>query len=97
MDRPLPARQRLQPGHLLMTPGVKHLVDQCKFNPLEYLERHIRGDRGDIGAADWQTNEEALLSGDRIFSAYQIDPDLRLWIITEADRSVTTLLLPDEN
>lgn len=64
---------------------------------MPYLRRHLHGDWGDLCDGDWQLNDAALTSGeDRLFSSYQVTPDLKLWIITEWDRSVTTLLLPSE-
>jgi hypothetical protein len=71
---------------------------------LIYLGRHLSGDFGCICPEDVQTNRDAIKNGDRILSAYPIDPsksskgygDNTLWIITESDRSVTTFLLPDE-
>jgi hypothetical protein len=71
---------------------------------LLYLARHSIGDWGCLCSEDWKTNDEAAENGDRILSAYPIDPakpckgfgDNTLWIITEADRSVTTFLLADE-
>ncbi len=68
------------------------------------LSRHVRGDWGVVCAEDRKSNFEALRGGFRIFSAYPIDPeepckgfgDNTLWIITEADRSATTFLLPEE-
>ncbi|MFI3244745.1 MAG: hypothetical protein R3Y56_10890 [Akkermansia sp.] len=62
---------------------------------LEMLHRHVRGDWGDCGAEDSQTNEEALTLGNRIMSVYN-HPKHTCWIITERDRSVTTILLPEE-
>lgn len=61
----------------------------------EMLHRHVRGDWGDCGAEDSQTNEEALTLGNRIMSVYN-HPKHTCWIITERDRSVTTILLPEE-
>jgi len=68
------------------------------------LQRHARGDWGSICDEDRAVNDDALVNGDRLLSAYPIDPgkpcegygENCLWIITEADRSVTTFLLPDE-
>ena len=60
------------------------------------LGRHTRGDWGDVCPEDWARNESALLSGDRLFSVYHTEAGVKFWIITEADRSVTTVLLPDE-
>jgi hypothetical protein len=91
------SQSRFPTGHLVMTAGVDELVRQGLLNPSPYLRRHISGDWGDLDDCDWRQNDAALLSGeDRLFSSYQLAPDLRLWIVTEWDRSVTTLLLPSE-
>lgn len=88
---------RLMPGATVMTIGVARLVEQGRLNPSPYLCRHLSADWGDLDEHDWQQNDAALASGeDRLFSSYQVTPDLKLWIITEWDRSVTTLLLPSE-
>jgi hypothetical protein len=63
---------------------------------LPYLQRHASGDWGDVGAEDWNANDEALRLGARLFSAYKVETSARLWVITEADRSATTVLLPAE-
>lgn len=63
---------------------------------LPYVRRHVSGDWGDVGRDDWAANDEALKVGARLFSAYQLTAEARLWVITEADRSSTTVLLPDE-
>ncbi|QNE50873.1 hypothetical protein [Klebsiella michiganensis] len=88
---------RFLTGHLVMTCGVDELVRGGRLNPGPYLARHLGADWGDLDNSDWQSNDTALRTGeDRLFSSYQVEPDLKLWIITERDRSVTTLLLPDE-
>jgi hypothetical protein len=88
---------RFNPGQIIMTLGVDELARQGQLNPAPYLRRHLSGDWGDLSDNDRQQNNAALKSGeDRLFSSYQVNPDLKLWIITEWDRSVTTLLLPDE-
>src|SRR3546814_16740946 len=62
-----------------------------------YLRRHLGGDWGDLSEGDRELNDAALASGqDRLFSSYQVAPDLKLWIITDWHRSVTTLLQPSE-
>ena len=61
-----------------------------------YVRRHAWGDWGDVSADDAHANERALQDGSRVFSAYALATGARLWIITEADRSSTTVLLPDE-
>ncbi|VBT19815.1 hypothetical protein [Burkholderia pseudomallei] len=89
-----PARFTL--GRLIMTAGVDTLIHQGRLNPLPYLRRHLRADWGDLCDADRRRNDAALAQGDRLLSSYQVTSDVTLWIITEWDRSVTTLLLPSE-
>jgi hypothetical protein len=62
----------------------------------ESLRRHIRGDWGNLGKEDKQENELSLKEGYRLFSAYESVGLLKIWIITEADRSATTVLFPEE-
>lgn len=87
-------------GRILATPRSLELLKQYDLNIHTYLNRHQKGDWGDIPIEDKRTNREALVYGNRLLSAYILNPDdpsnSRLWIITEADRSVTTLLLPEE-
>jgi hypothetical protein len=91
------ANSRFPPGQVVLTAGVDELVRQGQLNPSQYLGRHLTGDWGDLCDDDRRQNDAALASGeDRLFSSYQVTPDLKLWIITEWDRSVTTLLLPSE-
>lgn len=88
---------RFPAGQIIVTAGVDALIHQGRLNPNEYLRRHLSGDWGDLDEPDRLQNDAALESGeDRLFSSYQVAPNLKLWIITEWDRSVTTLLLPDE-
>ncbi|NYT62858.1 hypothetical protein H0A66_11085 [Alcaligenaceae bacterium] len=88
---------RFSSGQLIFTAGVDALVQQGLLNPTMYLRRHLGGDWGDLDEGDRELNDVALASGqDRLFSSYQVAPDLKIWIITEWDRSVTTLLLPSE-
>lgn len=90
------SQQTLELGQLLMTQGVRHFIKQG-LNPLGYIARHRSGDWGDLCEHDLEVNRLALLHGDRIMSVYQLNQPIgTLWIITEADRSVTTLLLPSE-
>ena len=93
----LASQARFSPGQVVMTAGVDELVRQGRLNPTPYLRRHLHGDWGDLSDNDRRLNDAALKSGeDRLFSSYQVMPNLKLWIITEWDRSVTTLLLPSE-
>lgn len=91
------SQPRFRAGQLVMTAGVNDLVQRGALNPVPYLRRHLDGDWGDLCDDDRRQNDVALKSGeDRLFSSYQVTSDLKLWIITEWDRSVTTLLLPEE-
>lgn len=83
-------------GALVMTPGIDALMRAKRLDPFHYFGRHMLGDWGDICDEDRQLNEEALTMDYRLMSVYNVEPGLKLWIITEADRSVTTILLPEE-
>jgi hypothetical protein len=96
LNPPTPG-QRFPLGQVVMTPGVAELAHQGRLDPLVYLRRHRCGDWGELDNGDRRQNDRALQSGqDRLFSSYEVASHLKLWIITEWDRSVTTLLLPDE-
>ncbi|HEV2680827.1 MAG TPA: hypothetical protein VGV14_10045 [Rhodanobacter sp.] len=86
---------RFEPGRIVMTRGIHDLSERGLLT-WPYLVRHLGGDWGDLDAHDRRVNNTALESGGRLLSSYQVTPDLTLWIITEADRGVTTLLLPSE-
>jgi hypothetical protein len=77
------------------TPGALKLLSEIGAHTFDYLTRHATGDWGDLCAFDRRQNEIALRDGYRILSSYDF-PAGRVWIITEADRSVTTILLPEE-
>ena len=97
---PYPTRFAL--GQVVATPAALESCDPYRLN--DCLYRHSRGDWGEICAADKGRNDQALIDGGRLLSAYPIDKTKPckgygkncLWIITEADRSVTTILLPDD-
>ena len=82
-------------GNIVATPGALDLLDRTGTNAAVVLARHQRGDFGTVNAEDIQANKDAIVNGSRILSAYPLGAE-RLWIITEADRSSTTLLLPEE-
>ena len=82
-----------------MTPGVMGLIDTEKLEFKEVITfflRHLTGDWGEVDEHDQQENERSLTIGCRLLSAYTLPTGEKLWIITEADRSVTTILLPSE-
>ena len=81
-------------GLIVITRGALFTLDETDV--MGALARHRSGDWGDIGEQDWQANDEALEQGRRILSAYRAHNDERFWIITEHDRSATTILLPQE-
>jgi hypothetical protein len=83
-------------GRLLLTPGAQSALQEAGQSPLEFLARHARGDWGEVDAHDQRENELSLREGFRLLSAYRTRADAKLWIITEADRSATTILLPSE-
>ena len=86
-------------GRLLMTRGVNDLVaettDFAQF-VTESLDRHRRGDWGELSDEDKNENELSLKAGYRLLSAYEAEGLPKIWIITEADRSATTILFPEE-
>jgi hypothetical protein len=83
-------------GQLVMTPGAGEAMRDARQVPPEFLVRHKNGDWGGLPPEDIQENEWSLANGARLFSAYRTRADAKLWVITEWDRSVTTLLLPEE-
>jgi hypothetical protein len=83
-------------GRIVATPGALAALQAAGQTPHEFLARHLRKDWGDLSAEDWHENELSLREGFRLLSAYHTRLGERVWIITEADRSVSTLLLPNE-
>jgi hypothetical protein len=88
---------KFDPGTILATPAALELLNRYGKTTSEYLDRHLAGDWGDLDVHDRQANDQALKAGARLFSAYIVSPLNTLWIITEADRSATTLLLPEDS
>ena len=83
-------------GQIVATPGALAALEASRQSPSDLLRRHVHGDWGCVDDEDRESNELALQDGSRIISAYMLDTDQKLWIITEADRSSTCLLLPEE-
>jgi hypothetical protein len=83
-------------GRVVATPGALAAFEQSSEQPIDYLRRHQAGDWGDLCDEDRQENELSLLHGFRLLSAYTLKSGTRLWIISEADRSSTCVLLPSE-
>lgn len=97
-------KHRFALGRVVATPGALRLLQQTGTDAMALLMRHVTGDWGDVCAEDAQENELSLAEGFRLMSVYALplrdrvatdaDTRERVWLITEADRSVTTLLLP---
>lgn len=81
-------------GHIVATPGALQVATQIEMQ--RFLYRHCHGDWGIVCPEDAEENEFALVNGYRLFSAYKTSAGDMIWVITEADRSYTTILLPDE-
>ena len=81
-------------GQLVATPNALASVPNDEI--LLALSRHVRGDWGTLDKEDWDSNEQALKHGGRLFSQYHTIQSVKFWIITECDRSVTTVLLPKD-
>ena len=89
MRAPLPL------GKVVATPGALKLLLEAGEDPFDYLARHASGDWGEVCSFDRRQNEIVLREGFRVFSSHETTAG-KVWIITEADRSVTTILLPEE-
>ena len=83
-------------GQILMTSGANEALLSAQHVPPEFLLRHKHGDWGNLCAEDQRENERSLRLGNRLLSSYQTRQEGKLWVITEWDRSATTLLLPEE-
>ena len=83
-------------GQLVATPGALAALEKTGQTPMEFLSRHVTGDWGDIPEEDRKENQYSLEHGFRLLSSYRTTADQVIWVITEANRSHTTLLLPDE-
>ena len=92
----VPMDAKFFPGVLVVTPGAIEAFNRTGDGIEPFLTRHLRGDWGDLDTHDWKENEYSLQQGFRLVSAYSLQDQTRFWIITEADRSATTILLPDE-
>ena len=92
-------RRLFDPGKVMATPGALELLTETGTNLAELLDRHLSGDWGEVPREDARENERSLKYGFRIVSSYPAGSEAageRVWIITEADRSSTCLLLPSE-
>jgi hypothetical protein len=83
-------------GQTVATPGALEAFARTGETPLPFLARHADGNWGDVDEHDKAENDFSVEHGFRILSAYRLADDTKIWIITEADRSSTTILLPEE-
>ncbi|MCX7166601.1 MAG: hypothetical protein NTV11_10045 [Rhodocyclales bacterium] len=92
----IPDRPLFPLGKLVATPGAVEMLKRLELSPFDFVSRHWQGDWGDLDVEDRNANTYALRESARLLSSYRINTQDKLWIITEADRSATTLLLPEE-
>jgi len=81
-------------GRLVATPNALIHLSETEIHTA--ISRHLSGDWGEIGEEDWRVNDEALENGSRLLSVFSTGKGVRFWVITEADRSATTMLLPED-
>ena len=92
--KPHPSLFRL--GDIYIMPGAKATLAAYTINPATLLERHVTGDWSNLSPEDIKANLDAVADDARVLSSYRIAPKIRIWIITEADRASSTILLPEE-
>lgn len=95
------AKPKFSLGRLLSTPGALAVMEEAGQTPFDFINRHARGDWGDVCDEDKQLNDQSLVDGSRLLSAYKTSTRIKLWLITEAQddngqRAATTILLPEE-
>ena len=83
-------------GQTFITPGAQEVLESSGETAIQFLRRHVSGDWGEVSEEDAQENELSLREGFRLLSAFRTKDQKAIWIITEADRSATTILLPSE-
>ncbi len=89
-------KQPLDLGMVVATPSALEVLKESNQCFLEFINRHRHHDWGDVCQEDWNLNNQSVLEGTRILSSYKTKKNEKIWIITEADRSSTCLLLPSE-
>ena len=86
-------------GGLFLTAGVNNRIsEEVRFEMfvINCIKRHLSGDWGNLGEGDKKENELSLKKGFRLLSSYKYKDEIKIWIITESDRSATTILFPEE-
>lgn len=88
---------KFEMGQCVATPGALEALKEASVSATDFLRRHQSGDWGDLSEEDRRENELSLREGFRLLSAYKLEnTGVKIWVITEADRSATTILLPSE-
>jgi len=95
MSAPKIPLARFRVGHIVATPNALEQLSQTDI--IRGIQRHQSGDWGDVTSDSRAANDQALIDGTRLFSVYHSTTEVTFWIITEADRSATTVLLPEDN
>ena len=90
------AQARFSVGRVVGTPGAIAALEEAGHEPAEFLDRHITGDWGEVPPEDAAANERAVRQGLRLLSVYKPKDEVKIWILTEADRSYTTVMLPED-
>lgn len=83
-------------GAVYITHGAVTVTEKLNIHPMVLIARHVSGDWVEMCEEDQKTNIHAVEHGGRVFSSYKLPGDSKIWVITECDRSATTILLPDE-
>ena len=83
-------------GNIYLTGGAREALEDSGENATQFLSLHQTGNWGIVGKEDWRENDFSVKNGYRILSAYKTASDVKIWLITESDRSATTILLPSE-
>lgn len=91
---PLPALFPI--GRAVITPAALQLLEAGNTDPRDLIARHVRGDWSEMSEDDQEANRHAIADGDRVFSAYTAQDETKIYVITEADRSSTCILLASE-
>lgn len=88
-------KQRFELGRILATPDALAALEASNQSPGEFLDRHASQDWGEVCEEDRRLNDEAVVSGERLLSSYRTRKNVVIWVLTEATRSATTILLPE--
>ncbi|KWO50038.1 hypothetical protein [Burkholderia territorii] len=96
LPSPRQSSTRLSLGKLIATPAALYALQTADVSVYHLVNRHARHDWGDLCEADRQRNDMAVINGARVLSSYTLPNHVQVWIITEADRAVTTVLLSKE-